>query len=203
MLNERAAEMSRQALPIQLDYLHKSYPFFRALNVTDSSYTGEDAVCAKMDYFNGIDCYAHDLEGRNYNVQLKVRQQANDDLIFIARKITDADMIRNPHIGFTFNGCKYTFILKNIDLFCEMINGKIYNVRATDLMALEYDTAGNNNPFITDVRPQEYYDASGEKFFSGNYYVFISVDKMMEIKQRLLMAENRDYYNEHQDCQDQ
>ena len=103
-------------------------------------------------------------------------------------------MIHNPNFGFTFGGNKYSFILNDIDIFCEMINGIIYNVRATDLMSLEYDTKGKDNPYITNVCPQEYYDSKGQKFHSGNYYAFISTDMIMELKERLQIAENKDHY---------
>lgn len=194
MLNEKAAELSRNALPLQLENLKKSYPFFRAIYVTDSSYDGQNAICVKMDYYNKIDAIGIDLEGRSHNIQLKVREEGHNDLVFIVRKVTDSDMIRNPNFGFTFGGNKYSFILNDIDIFCEMVNGKIYNVQATDLMCLEYDTEGRDNPFIKNVCPQEYYDSKGQKFHSGNYYAFISTDMIMELKERLQIAENKDHY---------
>ena len=194
MLNPEAAELSHKALPLQLENLKKSYPFFRAIYVTDSSYDGQNAVCVKMDYYNKIDAIGIDLEGRSHNIQLKVREEGHNDLVFIVRKVTDSDMIRNPNFGFTFGGNKYSFILNDIDIFCEMINGIIYNVRATDLMSLEYDTKGKDNPYITNVCPQEYYDSKGQKFHSGNYYAFISTDMIMELKERLQIAENKDHY---------
>ena len=194
MLNPEAAELSRKALPLQLENLKKSYPFFRAIYVTDSSYDGQNAICVKMDYYNKIDAIGIDLEGRAHNIQLKAREPGNNDLVFIVRHVTDADMVRNPHLGFTFNGEKYSFVLNNIDIFCEMVNGTIYNVRASDLMALEYDTGGENNPFIKNVCCQEYINSTGNKFRSGNFYAFISTDKIIELKERLLKAENRDYY---------
>ena len=194
MLNPEAAELSRKALPLQLENLKKSYPFFRAIYVTDSSYDGQNAVCVKMDYYNKIDAIGIDLEGRSHNIQLKAREPGNIDLVFIVRHVTDADMVRNPHLGFTFNGEKYSFVLNNIDIFCEMVNGTIYNVLASDLMALEYDTGGENNPFIKNVCCQEYINSTGNKFRSGNFYAFISTDKIIELKERLLKAENRDYY---------
>lgn len=194
MLNPEAAELSRKALPLQLENLKKSYPFFRAIYVTDSSYDGQNAVCVKMDYYNKIDAIGIDLEGRSHNIQLKAREPGNNDLVFIVRHVTDADMVRNPHLGFTFNGEKYSFVLNNIDIFCEMVNGTIYNVLASDLMALEYDTGGENNPFIKNVCCQEYINSTGNKFRSGNFYAFISPDKIIELKERLLKAENRDYY---------
>lgn len=194
MLNPEAAELSRKALPLQLENLKKSYPFFRAIYVTDSSYDGQNAVCVKMDYYNKIDAIGIDLEGRSHNIQLKAREPGNIDLVFIVRHVTDADMVRNPHLGFTFNGEKYSFVLNNIDIFCEMVNGTIYNVLASDLMALEFDTGGANNPFIKNVCCQEYIDSTGNKFRSGNFYAFISTDKIIELKERLLKAENRDYY---------
>ena len=194
MLNPEATELSRKALPLQLENLKKSYPFFRAIYVTDSSYDGQNAVCVKMDYYNKIDAIGIDLEGRSHNIQLKAREPGNIDLVFIVRHVTDADMVRNPHLGFTFNGEKYSFVLNNIDIFCEMVNGTIYNVLASDLMALEFDTGGANNPFIKNVCCQEYIDSTGNKFRSGNFYAFISTDKIIELKERLLKAENRDYY---------
>ena len=194
MLNEKAAKLSRNALPLQLENLKKSYSFFRAIYVTDSSYDGQNATCVKMDYYNKIDAIGIDLEGRSHNIQLKAREPGNNDLVFIVRHVTDADMVRNPHLGFTFNGEKYSFVLNNIDIFCEMVNGTIYNVLASDLMALEYDTGGENNPFIKNVCCQEYINSTGNKFRSGNFYAFISPDKIIELKERLLKAENRDYY---------
>ena len=194
MLNEKAAELSRNALPLQLENLKKSYPFFRAIYVTDSSYDGQNAICVKMDYYNKIDAIGIDLEGRSHNIQLKVREEGHNDLVFIVRKVTDSDMVHNPNFGFTFGGNKYSFILNDIDIFCEMINGKIYNVQATDLMCLEYNTKGKNNPYITNVCTQEYIDSKGQKFHSGNYYAFISTDMIMELKERLQIAENKDYY---------
>lgn len=194
MLNPEATSLSRNALPAQLENLEKAYPFFRAIHVTDSSYDGKTARCAKMDYYNFIDAVALDLEGKAVNIQFKARELGNNDLVFLCRKVTDADMVRNPNFGFTFGGHKYSFILGCIDIFCEMINGKIYNMRATDLMALEYDSEGEDNPYITGVRPQKYYDSNGEEFLSGNYYAFISIENAMQLKHALLMAENRDYY---------
>ena len=73
MLNEKAAELSRNALPLQLENLKEAYPFFRAIYVTDSSYDGQNAVCVKMDYYNKIDAIGIDLEGRSHNIQLKAR----------------------------------------------------------------------------------------------------------------------------------
>ena len=194
MLNEKAAKLSRNALPLQLENLKKAYPFFRAIYVTDSSYDGQNAICVKMDYYNKIDAIGIDLEGRSHNIQLKVREEGHNDLVFIVRKVTDSDMVHNPNFGFTFGGNKYSFILNDIDIFCEMINGIIYNVRATDLMSLEYDTKGKDNPYITNVCPQEYYDSKGQKFHSGNYSAFIPTDMIMELKERLQIAENKDHY---------
>lgn len=197
MLNPEATALSHQALPLQLENLKRAYPYFRVIHVTDSSYDGKFAECVKMDYYNFIDAVGLDVEGRSVNIQFKVREPGNNDLVFICRRITDEDIVRNPHIGFIFGGKKYSFILNSVDIFCEMVNGKIYNVRATDLMALEFDTEGADNPFITNICPQEYIDSCGKKFLSGNYYAFISVDNIIELKRRLLIAENREYYDEH------
>ena len=101
----------------------RAYSLKRANHIHD----GND-VCAKMDYYNWIDLTALDLEGRAYNIQLKAREPGNNDMVFIVRHVTDADMVRNPHLGFTFNGEKYSFVLNSIDIFCEMIYSPVFAI---------------------------------------------------------------------------
>lgn len=198
MLNEEATKLSRDAIPEQMEYLRQSFPYLRNFYLTSASTDGKLAEDVKMDYYGGVDLSAKDMNGhREYNFQLKVRKpDHNNDLVFIARRVTDEDIKKNPNIGFTFHGEKYSFCTDYIDIYCEKVGNKNYTVRATDLMALERDTEGEDNKYISNVQPQKYYDSSGNKFFSGDYYVFINAAKMMQFKQILLYTENWDYYED-------
>ena len=198
MLNPEAAELSRNILPEQIEFLKQSFPFMRNFHVTSASTDEKDAEDVKMDYYGGIDVYAKDLNGHHeYNFQLKVRMpEHNEDLVFIARHVTDEDIRRNPNIGFTFGGQKYSFCTDYIDIYCELVGGKFYTVRATDLMALERDTQGTDNKYICSVQPQKFYDSEGNKFLSGDFLVFINAAKMMKFKHNLFLTENWDYYSE-------
>ncbi len=198
MLNPKATALSRNTIPEQMEFLKQSFPFMRNFHLTDASTDGKFAEDVKMDYHGGIDVYAKDMNGyREYNIQLKVRMpEHGEDLVFIARKVHDADIRRNPKIGFTWHGEKYSFCTDYIDIYCEKVGGKFYTVRATDLMALERDTQGEDNKYIRSVQPQKYYDSFGNKFSSGDYYVFINAAKMMQFKKNLLYAENWDYYQD-------
>lgn len=204
MLNKEATELSRKTIPEQMNYLKHSFPFLRKLHLTDASEDGKYAVDVKMDYFGGIDAYGKDLTGGNYNFQLKARKPENTDLIFPVRKIKDADIRRNPNIGFNWCGEKYTFLTDNIDIYCEKVGGKNYTIRATDLMAMEQPYDGEDCPYISAIYPQERYSSNGGKFQTGDYYAFIKPDKMMEFKYDLFLNENWDYYkNEYQNEQEQ
>ena len=198
MLNPEATALSRNTIPEQMEYLKQSFPFLRNFHLTDASTDGKYAADVKMDYYGGIDVSAKDMNGyREYNFQLKVRMpEHGEDLVFIARKVHDADIRRNPNIGFTWHGEKYSFCTDYIDIYCEKVGGKNYTVRATDLMALERDTQGADNKYIVSVQPQKYINSEGEKFLSGDYLVYINAAKMMKFKQNLLYAENWDYYQD-------
>ncbi len=194
MLNPKATELSRNTIPEQLEYLKQSFPFLRKLHLTDASEDGKFAVDVRMDYFGGIDAYGKDLVGGNYNFQLKARMPEHTDLIFPVRKITDADIRRNPNIGFNWRGEKYTFLTDGIDIYVEKVAGKNYTVRATDLMAMERPDDGEDCPCISAIYPQERYATDGTKFQTGDYYAFIPVEKMMKFKEDLFCTENSDYY---------
>ena len=196
MLNPEATALSRKTIPEQMEYLKHSLPFMRKLYLTDASEDGKYAVDVKMDYFGGIDAYGKDLAGGNYNFQLKARKSNNIDLIFSVRKIKDADIRRNPNIGFNWHGEKYTFLTDNIDVFIEKVGGKNYTVWARDLMAMEQPLDGEDCPYIKAIYPQERFATDGHQFTTGDYYAFITPDKMMEFKYNLFLNENWDYYKE-------
>ena len=196
MLNPEATALSRNTIPEQMDYLKQSLPFMRKLHLTDASEDGKYAVDVKMDYLGGIDVYGKDLVGGDYNFQLKARKPEHTDLIFSVRKIKDADIRRNPNIGFNWHGEKYTFLTDNIDVFIEKVAGKNYTVWARDLMAMEQPFDGEDCPYIKAIYPQERFATDGHQFTTGDYYAFITPDKMMEFKYNLFLNENWDYYNE-------
>lgn len=196
MLNPEATALSRNTIPEQMDYLKQSLPFMRKLHLTDASEDGKYAVDVKMDYFGGIDVYGKDLVGGDYNFQLKARKPEHTDLIFSVRKIKDADIRRNPNIGFNWHGEKYTFLTDNIDVFIEKVAGKNYTVWARDLMAMEQPFDGEDCPYIKAIYPQERFATDGHQFTTGDYYAFITPDKMMEFKYNLFLNENWDYYKE-------
>ena len=204
MLNPEATELSRNTIPEQMAYLKKSFPFLRKLHLTDASEDGKYAVDVKMDYFGGIDAYGKDLAGGNYDFQLKARMPGNNDLIFPVRKIKDADIRRNPNIGFYWHGEKYTFLTDGIDIYVEKVGGKNYTIRATDLMAMENPMDGEDCPYINAIYPQSRYASNQTEFQTGDYYAFIPVNKMMEFKEDLFCMENSDYYgNVYQNEQEQ
>lgn len=204
MLNEEATKLSRETIPEQMAYLKQSFPFLRKLHLTDASEDGKYAVDVKMDYFGGIDAYGKDLAGGNYDFQLKARMPGHNDLIFPVRKIKDADIRRNPNIGFYWRGEKYTFLTEGIDIYVEKVGGKNYTIRATDLMAMEKPYDGEDCPYIKAIYPQERYASDGSKFQTGDFYAFISVDAMMKLKENLFLTENWDYYeNVYQNEQEQ
>lgn len=204
MLNEEATKLSRETIPEQMAYLKQSFPFLRKLHLTDASEDGKYAVDVKMDYFGGIDAYGKDLAGGNYDFQLKARMPGHNDLIFPVRKIKDADIRRNPNIGFNWHGEKYTFLTEGIDIYVEKVGGKNYTIRATDLMAMEKPYDGEDCPYIKAIYPQERYASDGSKFQTGDFYAFISVDAMMKLKENLFLTENWDYYeNVYQNEQEQ
>jgi len=203
MLNPEATELSRNTLPEQMECLKQSFPFMRKLHLTDASEDGKYAADVKMDYFGGIDAYGKDLAGGDYNFQLKARKPEHTDLIFPVRKIKDADIRRNPNIGFNWHGSKYTFLTDNIDIYVEKVGGKNYTIRATDLMAMENGRDGEVCPYISAIYPQERYRADGSKFDTGDDYAFIPVDRMMAFKYDLFLNENWDYYNEYTYQQEQ
>ena len=147
MLNEEATKLSRETIPEQMAYLKQSFPFLRKLHLTDASEDGKYAVDVKMDYFCGIDAYGKDLAGGNYDFQLKARKPGHNDLIFPVRKIKDADIRRNPNIGFNWHEEKYTFLTEGIDIYVEKVGGKNYTIRATDLMAMEKPYDGEDSVF--------------------------------------------------------
>ena len=196
MLNPEATELSRNTIPEQMEYLKQSFPFMRKLHLTEASEDGKYAADVKMDYFGGIDAYGKDLAGGDYNFQLKARKPGNKDLIFPVRKIKDADIRRNPNIGFNWRGSKYTFLTDNIDIYVEKVGGKNYTIRATDLMAMENGRDGEDCPYISAIYPQERYRADGSKFDTGDDYAFIPVDRMMEFKFDLFLNENWEYYKD-------
>ena len=196
MLNPEATALSRNTIPEQMEYLQQSFPFMRKLHLTDASEDGKYAVDVKMDYLGGIDVYGKDLVGGDYNFQLKARKPEHTDLIFSVRKIKDADIRRNPNIGFNWHGEKYTFLTDNIDVFIEKVAGKNYTVWARDLMAMEQPFDGEDCPYIKAIYPQERFATDGHQFTTGDYYAFITPDKMMEFKYNLFLNENWDYYNE-------
>ena len=196
MLNPEATALSRNTIPEQMEYLKQSLPFMRKLHLTDASEDGKYAVDVKMDYLGGIDVYGKDLVGGDYNFQLKARKPEHTDLIFSVRKIKDADIRRNPNIGFNWHGEKYTFLTDNIDVFIEKVAGKNYTVWARDLMAMEQPFDGEDCPYIKAIYPQERFATDGHQFTTGDYYAFITPDKMMEFKYNLFLNENWDYYNE-------
>lgn len=196
MLNPEATALSRSTIPEQMEYLQQSFPFLRKLHLTDASEDGKFALDVKMDYFGGIDAYGKDLCGGNYNFQLKARKPEHTDLIFPVRKIKDADIRRNPNIGFNWRGEKYTFLTDNIDIFIEKVGGRNYTIRATDLMAMEQPFDGEDCPYISAVYPQERFASDGHQFMTGDYYAFITPDKMMDFKYNLFLNENFDYYTE-------
>ena len=170
MLNPETYNYSESAISSQIDYVYATYPYLTDHKLPDKT------KAFRADYLNNVDATYFDQDMRPFNVQFKHRRSGND-FVVIAKKLT-GKAATEARIGFYYNREKYTFDLRATDIFVETMEGKHYSMTRNELNSLECSFPDQLANLITNIVPRYFYDDNHEKFFAGDYYVYISLDKL-------------------------
>ena len=170
MLNPETFNYSESAINSQIDYVYTAYPYITDHKLPDK------AKAFKADYLDNIDMVFFDQDMRKFNVQFKHRKTGND-FVLIAKKLT-GKAVHEAKIGFYYKSEKYTFDLRDTDIFVETMEGEHYSMNRNELNALECSFPEQLANLITNIVPRYFYDDNHEKFFAGDYYVYISLEKL-------------------------
>ena len=170
MLNPETYNYSESAINSQIDYVYATYPYLTSHKPIDK------AKAFKADYLDNIDAVFFDQDMESFNIQFKHRKSGND-FVVIAKKLT-GKAAHEARIGFCYKGAKYTFDLRRTDIFVETMEGEHYSMTRNELNALECSFPEQLANLITSIAPRFFFDDNHEKFFAGDYYVYISLDKL-------------------------
>ena len=170
MLNPETYNYSESAISGQIDYVYATYPYLTSHKPIDK------AKAFKADYLDNIDAVFFDQDMESFNIQFKHRRSGND-FVVIAKKLT-GKAAHEARIGFYYKGEKYTFDLRRTNIFVETMEGEHYSMTRNELNALECSFPDQLAKLITSIAPRYFYNDNHEKFFAGDYYVYISLDKL-------------------------
>lgn len=170
MMNPETYNYSEAALNSQLDYVYAAYPYLTDHKLPDKT------KAFKADYLDNVDATYFDQDMRPFNVQFKHRRSGND-FVVIAKKLT-GKAAHEARIGFYYKGEKYTFDLRATDIFVETMNGQHFSMSRNELNALECTFPDQLANLITNIVPRYFYNDNNEKFPAGDYYVYISLEKL-------------------------
>lgn len=180
MMNPLAVMLSESNLSSQMNFLTNHYHYITSVIPSDP-YTD-----IRADYLENVDAVARGYDGKNYNVQFKIREKGNNDFILIAKKLTGKSAM-DSNIGFTYKGNKYTFDLRSADIYVETLgNGETYVLRREEINSLERLPALGLADAITGIQPKKIYADDGTAFPTGDFYVFIDGKKVNSLKQNIL-----------------
>ena len=186
MYDNDANQLSKTFLQEQISYIKVCYPYIRQVTIVDS-----DGDNMRTDYLCGTDAVGIDDNANAHRIQFKARRPGNNDIVLTATALTGVAANNNPRLGFIFKGNKYTFLV-DADLYSERIgDGRIINFRGSDIRAFE---VGNVADKITGFQQKHIYTDNHQPININEYYVYISVDKFLEVKDLINKMENRDYY---------
>ena len=174
MLDLNSFSFSNGAIGSQKQCVMDKYPYIT--NVVDTN----KKTAFKADYFGGVDAVGTDQNMRHYNIQFKNRQPGNDDFELIAKKLT-GQAAMDANIGFMYEGQKYTFDLKDTDIYVEKIGGKNYSLSRNEINALECEPSLGLTEAITSIQKND----KQEPFFAGDFYVFIPTAKLQELRKKI------------------
>ena len=178
MLSPYAVEQSQKKIGEQIAYIKEKRPYIVNVMPIDNKEN------MKADYLCGVDAVGIGDNGRNYNLQFKVRSEGNNDFMLVCKKLTGKAVNENE-IGFVFNDEKYTFEMLQADILIEYVNGKIYNISREELSALERNFKEDLKDKISLIRPKMISKDNGEKFFSGDYYCFIPTEDLQALRAKV------------------
>lgn len=178
MLDTNSLLFSNIAIGRQKQYVMNKYPYITAVADTNKK------TAFRADYLGGVDAVGTDQYLRSFNIQFKNRQPGHNDFELIAKKLSGkAAMAAN--IGFIYKGAKYTFDLKDTDLYVEKIGGKNYSISRNEINALECDPSFGLAKAITSIQARYLLDDQQNEFFAGDYYVFIPTDKLIALRKAI------------------
>lgn len=180
MLNPETFNYSEAAINSQIDYVYAAYPYLTDHKLPDKT------KAFKADYLDNIDVVFFDQDMKSFNLQFKHRRSGND-FVLIAKKLT-GKAAHEARIGFYYKGEKYTFDLRATDIFIETMQGEHYSMTRNELNALECAFPDQLAKLITSIAPRFFFDDNHEKFFAGDYYVYISLDKLERWRSNLFAA---------------
>ena len=178
MLDLNSFSFSNGAIGSQKQCVMDKYPYIT--NVVDTN----KKTAFKADYFGGVDAVGTDQNMRHYNIQFKNRQPGNDDFELIAKKLT-GQAAMDANIGFMYEGQKYTFDLKDTDIYVEKIGGKNYSLSRNEINALECEPSLGLTEAITSIQKRYLKDDKQEPFFAGDFYVFIPTAKLQQLRKKI------------------
>lgn len=182
MMNPLAVMMSENSLSDQINFLTEHYHYITSVIPSDAH------TDIRADYLENVDAVARGYDGKNYNVQFKIREKGNNDFILIAKKLTGKSAM-DSNIGFTYKGTKYTFDLRAADIYVETLgNGETYVLRREEINSLERLPTLGLAAAITGIQPKLVYDDKGNRFPTGDFYVFIDGKQINSLKRNILEA---------------
>lgn len=181
MLNPETYNYSEAALNSQIDYVYAAYPYLTDHKLPDK------AKAFKADYLDNIDMFFFDQDMRKFNVQFKHRKTGND-FVLIAKKLT-GKAAHEAKIGFYYKGEKYTFDLRDTDIFVETMEGEHYSMSRNESNALECAFPEKLAEIITNIAPRRFYNDNRESFFAGDYYVYLDLEKLKKWRCHFFVAQ--------------
>ena len=173
MYNVEALACSRENLPGQIEFTLKTLPFIRQITPVDST------INMKKDYLFECDAVGLGSNHKNYNLQYKVRPN-HTDFVLVGTKVTGDNVMRNPNLGFYYNGVKYTFC-PIFDYLIERINGVDYLISCEEILTMELLWPNDLSRAITRMDPKIVTSDDGTKISTDAYYFYIPLETMTDI----------------------
>lgn len=180
MLNPFAELISKNMLQEQDQYIMEKRPY-----ITDI-YHINNQKSMKVDYLAGVDAIGIGTDGKQYNIQYKSRQSNHTDFVLIAKMLTGKAAL-DGNIGFIYNDKKFSFDTAHIDIWIETIAGQHYNITREEINCLERDASLGLSNAISAIKSRFFYADDGSSFRSGDYYVFIPVEKLNNLRQDIFL----------------
>lgn len=187
MYNETALAESQAVIDEQICFLMETRPQIKQVTTVDTG------VCIKADYLYGIDANGICSDGKNKSIQFKCRKPGNTDFEIMGKKLS-GEAAAKANIGFWYRDNKYA-LYPRADIYVERVNGNDYSITSDDINAIEYilSQSKNTSYFISGIQPKYIYKDDGSKMPTGDYYVFISLEKLKEMLDCIHVNQNPNF----------
>lgn len=185
MYDSNALQMSNDKLASQIEFVKQTRPEIKQIVQVDNE------INTKPDYLLGIDAYGININGQTLKIQFKNRKEGNTDFVLLAKKLSGVAANTNNNLGFWYENNKYTFHV-NADITIESLGSHNYAVTGDEIGSMEavFNEYVNAEEYISAIRPKYVYADNGSKIYTGDYYVFMNIEKLGMLKSQIFMLRN-------------